>query len=341
MEKNNNPAISVIVAMYNAEKYVGECLTSLANQTFQNFEIIIVDDCSTDSSCALVENFSAKFGDRLKLAKLTKNSGCASVPRNLALQTACGKYVYFLDSDDFLTETAFEELYTVAEKFRADVVHSEKCLAFFDEDGKSSAEVISNQAGNFVTEPTIETFDIGERVTAFTQKKFLWWACNKLIRRKLIVDNQITFPTLRSFEDFVFAFKCLTVAKNYVRVPFVSYYYRIRKNSLSHEVADGVEMSIAAIEVVKSLDNFMGGRKFFRDNPQYRYAMLDFFVQDRLEIIAENFFVASNLSPAEVFNFFREKIFSLKPEENVALTSYLFVAANIFKLYTKHLEVSN
>lgn len=335
MEKNY-PAISVIVAMYNAEKYISECLTSLTAQTFQNFEVIVVDDCSTDSSCALVENFSATFGDRLKLAKLAKNSGCASIPRNFALQAARGKYVYFLDSDDLLTATALEEFYTVAEKFGADVVHAEKCLAFFDEDGKSSAEVISNQAGNFVTEPTLETFDIGARVTAFTQKKFLWQVWGKLYCRKLIVDNKITFPALKSFEDFVFVFKCLTAAKNYVRVPFVSYYYRIRKNSLSHETADGVEISLTAIEVVKALDKFMGGQKFFRDNPQHRYAILDFFIQERLEVIAKNFFVTSNLSPAEVFDFFREKIFSSKPEENVALTSYLFVADNIFKLYTTY-----
>ena len=336
MIKKNNPAVSVIVAMYNAEKYVGECLTSLANQTLQNFEVIVVDDCSTDSSCALVENFSVTFGDRLKLAKLAKNSGCAGIPRNFAMEAARGKYIYFLDSDDFLTETALEELYNVAEKFNADVVHAEKCFAFFDEDGKSSAEPISNQTGNFVTEPTLETFDIGERVTAFTQKKFMWWACNKLIRRKFIVDNKIKFSALRSFEDFVFAFKCLTVAKNYVRVPFVSYYYRLRKNSLSHENIDGVEISVIAIEVVKALDNFMGSQKFFRNNPQYRYAILDFFIQERLEVIAKNLFVASELSPAEVFDFFREKIFSLKPEENIALTSYLFVAANILKLYTTY-----
>lgn len=336
-----NPSVSVIMAMYNAEQYISECLTSLVNQTFQDFEIVIVDDCSTDSSCALVKNFSEAFGDRLRLAKMENNSGCASIPRNFALEAACGKYVYFLDSDDLLTETALEELYTVAENFNADVVHAEKCFAFFDEDGKFSAEPVSTQTGNFVTEPTLETFDIGERVTAFTQKKFIWWACNKLIRRKLIVDNKITFPTLRSFEDFVFAFKCLIVAKNYIRVPFISYFYRIRKNSLSHEKNDGVIISVNSIEVVKALDNFMDSQKFFHDNPQYRYAVLDFFIQERLEVIANNFFIANDLSPSEVFDFFRKKIFSLKPEENVALTSYLFVAANIFKLYTKHLEVSN
>ena len=333
MAKKNNPAVSVIIPMFNAEKYIGECLTSLANQTLQDFEILIVDDCSTDDSLKIAGNFSDKFGGRLKLAKLSANSGCPGIPRNFALEAVGGKYIFFLDSDDFLTETALEEFYNVAENFNADVVHAEKCFAFFDEDGKSKAEVISNQAGEFVSKPTLETFDIGARITDFTRKKYLWWACNKFFRRQFLSDNKIKFPATNSFEDMVFAFMCIVAAKNYVRVPFVSYYYRIRKNSLSHEARDAIKMSETVIEVVSTLDNFMDGRKFFRDNPQYRYAVLDFFLQERLEVIAKNFFVTSKLTPAEVFEFFREKFFSANLNKNAELTSYLFVAAGIFKLY--------
>ena len=124
-------AISVVIPMYNAEKYIGECLTSLANQTFQDFDVTVVDDCSTDNSRAVVNKFLDTFGGgRLKLKKLSKNSGYPGLPRNSALDMVRGKYVYFLDSDDFLSETAFEELYTVAEKFNADVVHGEKYFVF-------------------------------------------------------------------------------------------------------------------------------------------------------------------------------------------------------------------
>lgn len=226
-----------------------------------------------------------------------------------------------------------EDLYNVAETFNADVVHSEKCIAFVDEGGQIQSEVVSNQTGEFVTEPTLETFDTGERVTAFTRKRFLWWACNKLFCRQFLVDNKIKFPAAATFEDFAFAFMCLVSAKNYVRVPFVSYHYRIRKNSLSHEPGDAVKISTNMIAIVRTLDEFMDGKKFFRENFQYRYALLDFFIQERLEVIAQNFFVTSDLSPAEVFDFFREKIFSTQ-NKDAALTSYLFVAANIYKLYS-------
>lgn len=185
-------------------------------------------------------------------------------------------------------------------------------------------------------------------MTDFTRKRFLWWACNKLFRREFLVDNKIKFPAVSTFEDFVFAFECLVAAKNYVRVLFVSYHYRVRGDSLSHEPCDAVRISVTMIKIFAVLDEFMDGRKFFVDNPQYRYELLDFFIQERLKIISESFFVASDLSPAEVFEFFRKEIFSADPKKNVALTSYLFVAANIFKLYTARqasasdtMEVSN
>ena len=302
----------------------------MLNQTFGDFEVIIVDDCSTDDSLRVAQSFSAVFGESLRLGKLSENSGRPGIPRNFALEAARGEYVYFLDSDDLLTETALEELYTVAKNFDADVVHAERCIAFTDAGGQVESKVMSTQEGGFVTAPTLETFDIGVRVTGFIQKKFLWWACNKLFRRNFLRDNRITFPATKSFEDFVFAFECLVTAHNYVRVPSVNYFYRVRTDSLSHEARDAVEMSQTTLAVVDVLDKFMSGQKFFRDAPQYRYALMDFFMRERLAVIGKNFFVTSNLSPAEVFEFFREKIFA--GDSHAALTAYLFVSQSVLKL---------
>lgn len=327
MAKKNNPAVSVIIAMYNAQDFIAECLASLANQTMQDFELIVVDDCSTDNSLKVVESFSATFSDRLKVMKLSSNSGCPGIPRNFAMDVACGKYIYFLDSDDLLSETALEDFYSVAEKFNADVVHSEKCFAFVAEGGEVEAKISSIQTGEFVTVPTLETFDIGKRVNDFVAKKFLWQAWGKLFRRQFLMDNKIRFSAMSTYEDFVFVFMCVVAAKNYVRVPFVDCYYRVRENSLSHASIDSIEMSKVMIAVVNALDKFMNGKKFFRENFQCRYAVLDFFIQLRLEVIAKGFFVISDIDPAMVFNFFRAKIFSAESNDNAALTSYLFVNA--------------
>ena len=326
-----NPAVSVIVAMYNAEEFIGECLTSLAKQTFKDFEVIVVDDCSIDNSRAVVGKFYAHFGDSLTLMTLSPNSGRPGIPRNFAMAEARGKYVYFLDCDDFLTETALAELYEVAEKFKADVVHPEKSFAIFPEGGQIRTETVSFQDSDFVAQPTLETFDIGERITGFVNQKFMWWACNKLFRRQFLSDNKIVFPVTQTYEDFLFFLRCLVAAKNYVRVPFVSYYYRIREDSLSHKDYDAVTFSENTIEVFRELDGFIVNEKFFRDNPQYKYPLLDFFMQGQLDMTAKGFFGLSDLKPADVYNFFREKIFSANPQDNAALTAYLFVAINLLK----------
>ena len=327
-----NPAVSVIIPMYNAQDYIGECLDSLVKQTFKDFEVIIVDDCSTDGSCEIVKS----FGDKFKVLTLSKNSGCPSLPRNFALAAARGEYVYFLDADDLLSETALEELYKVAEKFSADVVHSKKYFVF--EDGKdiSTAKTETFQRSEFVTEPTLITDDIGERVKGFVQRKYLWWACNKLFRRQFLRDNKIKFPAIKSWEDFVFIFSCLVSAKNYVRVPFVSYYYRFRKDSMSRNAGNVIEISKRAFIVCTALDKVMDSKTFFRDNPQYRYTVLDFFIKDRLSVTSKYLF-ANNASPAAVFGFFYKNILSENPQDNVALTSYLFVLSNIFVLQNRKL----
>ena len=93
----NAPLISVIVPMYNSEKYVAMCLESLLMQTLKDFEVIVVDDCSTDKSLAIVEDYVQKFEHGLKILKRAENSGYGSIPRNEGLEIARGKYILFPD----------------------------------------------------------------------------------------------------------------------------------------------------------------------------------------------------------------------------------------------------
>ncbi|MBR4151501.1 MAG: glycosyltransferase family 2 protein [Selenomonadaceae bacterium] len=109
--------------MYNAGKYIEECLDSLLAQTFQDFEVIVVDDCSMDNSVQIVESYKEKFYGRLQLVVLEKNSGGGSKPRNLVLKLSRGEYIFFVDSDDFIMLNALETLYTTAEEYDAEVVY--------------------------------------------------------------------------------------------------------------------------------------------------------------------------------------------------------------------------
>ena len=163
------PAISVIIPLYNAEKYIGDCLDSILAQTFQNFEVIIVDDCSTDSSVDVVKSYLPKFNGRLKLTRTKKNLGNPGMPRNKTLGLSRGEYISFLDADDAITKTALEELYTVAKKFDADVVACEKFYQIPDElwhdnEFKRNLSPLSLKKSNFVTETTLLTNNLFERI---------------------------------------------------------------------------------------------------------------------------------------------------------------------------------
>ena len=114
------PKISVIVPMYNVEKYVGCAIQTLLNQTFTDFEAILVDDCSTDNTLAVAKSFN---DPRIKIFANERNFGAAET-RNIGMSHAHGKYIYFFDSDDALLPNALQLLITAAEKNNADVVSS-------------------------------------------------------------------------------------------------------------------------------------------------------------------------------------------------------------------------
>jgi glycosyltransferase involved in cell wall biosynthesis len=97
---NKNYLISVIIANYNKEKFLDKSISSVLNQSYKNIELIIIDDCSTDSSWNIIKKFY-KNDKRIKIFKTKKNSKSASIPRNLGISKAKGYYVAFLDSDDF------------------------------------------------------------------------------------------------------------------------------------------------------------------------------------------------------------------------------------------------
>ena len=322
------PAISIIVAMYNAERYIAPCLTSLLSQTFQDFEVIVVDDCSTDNSASVVKNFIEHFDGSLTLLKTKRNSGTPGLPRNLALKSARGKYITFFDSDDLLTQTALEELFNAAENNNAEVIHAEKYLEMVD--GSNQAHMRTFQAPPYVDKPTVETDDLGDRIERFTQKKFLWWACNKLFRRDFLSKNKIVFPNMTSFEDLIVTFCCVIRAKTYVRIPNAFYIYRTRPDSLSHGGRHPFEITTNLIEAIKVMDSFMGEMEFFRQNPKYRYMAIDYFVQSRVNIISHNLYAQTK--PYEVDEYLRRRIFNVNPNENIPLITYLFSNANVCRL---------
>lgn len=114
----NNPKVSIIMPVYNVEKYLKKCLNSLINQTLDDIEIICVNDGSTDNSDKILQEFAQK-DSRIKI--LTQSNKGQSVARNLAIENANGEYLGFVDSDDWVDLDYFEKLYNIAIKYDCDI----------------------------------------------------------------------------------------------------------------------------------------------------------------------------------------------------------------------------
>ena len=168
------PKISVVIPLYNTEKYIEECLTSLLDQTMQDFEVIVVDDCSTDRSAAIVDGMRDKFGDRLTLIRLKKNNGEPGTPRNIGIKFAVGKYLYFVDSDDILMPESLNVLYTTAEQMNTEVVHVMRRYDFHQEKTFSDIinGVIAYRTKRENKPPLFEQCDLERRIVRFYKINF-------------------------------------------------------------------------------------------------------------------------------------------------------------------------
>ena len=117
-----NYTISIVVAVYNAEKYLHKCIGSVLKQTYKEFELVLVNDGSTDTSKRIIEEYIENYPDKIKL--FNKENGGLSSARNTGLAHVSGKYVCFLDADDYFEEHYLENLVSVAEEYQCDMVCS-------------------------------------------------------------------------------------------------------------------------------------------------------------------------------------------------------------------------
>ena len=204
------PKISIIIPVYNVEKYLPECLDSILNQTFQDFEIICVDDGSTDSSLDILQEYKRK-DDRFVI--LQQHHAGAGAARNNGIKLAEGKYIQFLDSDDYFEPTLLEEMHNHAEKFGADltVCSSRKV----DDEGNIIESRNPNSPINLDKTPLEQPFSRKDfKDDIFCLLTPLPW--NKLYLKSLITDNGIKYPQINICEDIAFVHACVACAKKIV-----------------------------------------------------------------------------------------------------------------------------
>lgn len=293
-------AVSVIIPLYNAEKYIAECLESVLTQTFSNFEVIVVDDCSTDNSVQIVKNYIPRFGGRLTLLHTEKNSGGGSVPRNKGLNFSRGEYVFFLDSDDVLSGTALEEMYSLAKDFEADVVYCEKNYEAEAEGG--NLRLVTHQRGTLVERPTFAPEELSKRVEDLMQRDIWGSPWSKFVRRNFLIENDITFPNIFPCEDYFWTLHLLFTAKKFLRTPSAVYFWRQTESSAirgKKTVQQKVNLWLPPVILgLKELDDMLERIEFFKDNSIYRHAVVDFVVK---KMFSMSFQACMEVAPFAVY----------------------------------------
>lgn len=202
--------ISIIVPIYNAEKYLNKCIDSLVNQTKKELEFILINDGSTDSSEDIIKSYKDK---RIKYFK-NKNQGIGKT-RNFGIDKATGKYLMFLDSDDYLDINACEKLYNKAIKEKSDLV----VFDFYRVEETLKEVTINNFKSSSLKENPNLLLDIN------------LGPCNKLIKRELIDKNNTRFNEELKYEDTPFVTEIIKNANKISKLNEYLHYYVIHSNS--------------------------------------------------------------------------------------------------------------
>ncbi len=227
----NNIKLSVIIPVFNVERYLAECLDSVVSQDFNSFEVLCVDDGSTDRSGTILDSYARKYP--FVHAFHTANQGLGAA-RNCGLRNAHGEYILFVDSDDLLHKGALSEMYNEAR-------HNDLDVFLFDSDVIYENEQLENQyykryTTTYSLPRSKEYADITDGQTMFLLMKndgnLRVNAWLKLIRRSFLIQNGILFPQGIIFEDGVFDFACLMAAQRTRHRKMILYSYRIREKSI-------------------------------------------------------------------------------------------------------------
>lgn len=334
------PKISVIVPVYNVEKYLSNCLDSIINQTFTDIEIICVNDGSKDSSRRILEKYKKK-DSRIKI--VDKKNGGLSSARNAGMRVATGEFYSFIDGDDWVDITMLEKLYDNITKLNTDIV-----ICGVHQYDETNKKLVDDD----------KYFNLGYFDKSFDNRAFYYeevkpfimdvcvMAWNKLYRKSFIDECNAWYPDGLIFEDGPFFFSIFFKTKRVSLVRDLLYYYRInRKGSI---IKKGGKQFLDIIDVVELMYNSIKDLPFFEQIKNefycrkaadivYRYELINIFLKG---VFAKKLKEKNFLFDPEVFDFdvIKEKavmthrfIFEIRDKSNIF--SYYFSKFKVAAMY--------
>ena len=244
------PKVSVIVPIYNVEKYLEKCINSLLSQTLEDIQIILVNDGSKDNSGNIAKEYEQNNKDRVIYVE--KENGGLSDARNYGLKYATGDFIAFLDSDDYIEKNAYEEMYNKAIEDNGDYV---ECDFIWEFPNKIRVD---------------KQYPYKNKKEMLSFVRVVAW--NKLIKRQLITDNNLEFPKGLRYEDVEFTYKLIPFINKftYVDKPFIHYVQREGSiaNVQNERTAEIFTVLDNVIEFYKKNNIY----EKYRDELEYNYA---------------------------------------------------------------------
>lgn len=230
--------VSVIVPVYNVEKYLSKCLLSLVNQTLQEIEILVINDGSKDSSQQIIDKFQSQYPE--KISAFQKENGGLGDARNFGLDRAEGDFIGFVDGDDYVTPSMFKEMYNLAQNHQAEMVICN--LQKIDEYGN-----IIQQLTQVPNMP--EKINLKEHFSIFSDLSY--FACNKLFHKKLFQDKR--FKKEIHFEDIQLIPQLLLKCKTIAQTQNYHYQYLERTDSITKTHTEKGLDILRAVEEVSTV----------------------------------------------------------------------------------------
>lgn len=231
------PLITIIVPIYNSEDYLEECISSITSQTYNNLDIILVDDGATDKSPAICDEWANKD---MRVKVIHKKNGGLSDARNAGLDMAKGEYVTFCDSDDVIDQEMIEKLLTIANDNQAKIV---SCESLLYENGIESIIPFYHKKKEITIIPIMEYLRGLLDITIDCS------VCNKLFKRDLIGSHR--FEVGKYNEDILFLFDVLPFVDSIIHTNKGYYKYRVSEGSITHTFT------------VRSLDQYFNSKKLY------------------------------------------------------------------------------
>ncbi|MBE6758544.1 MAG: glycosyltransferase [Ruminococcaceae bacterium] len=248
--------ISVIVPVYNVENYLRQCLDSIVGQTFQDIEVLVINDGSPDNSQAIIDEYCHRYPDMVR--SYIKENGGLSDARNYGIERAEGEYIAFVDSDDYLSPEMFEQMIKRARENDSDVVACMIMSVWSDGRYETQRSELIKYAGHSITESPEQLLLV---------KSYAW---NKIYRRKLFTETGIRFP-IQYFEDSAMVYNLLYYANRVDYVPYPLYYYRRERPG-----AITTDVSPKIFDIFKSCDSIIG---MYSKLPDYKENFEDVIVR--------------------------------------------------------------